>query len=396
MTHEEAFPSKKGLRVAVVHSFYSSRQTSGENKVVEQQTAALTRAGFAVMLFAQHTDRRERLKGLYPLEAGATVATGRGRSPLRDLHEWRPDVVHVHNLFPNFGRTWVNKWEGPIVATTHNYRPLCPAGTFYRDGHMCTDCLDQRSARPAVQHGCYRGSRVQTLPLAASTRFGDDPLLRRADRVMVLNETMRGHYVRAGVDPERIAVLGNFLPDPPSPGEGGGPWLYVGRLSEEKGIRELVAEWPADRRLLVVGDGPLREQVTALAPTSVTFLGTQPSEAVSHLMRAAVGLVFPSRCLEGFPLVYLEALAAGTPLLAWRPSVVADFVVQHGTGVVANNLPADLAAAEVNFPQLRGRCRMVFDDLFTERAWTTSIDKVYAAAVATFHQRAGLASKIVD
>ena len=84
----------------------------------------------------------------YPLEAAATVATGLGPSPIEQLRRFRPDVVHVHNLFPNFGKRWLRTWDGPMVATMHNYRPICPAATLFRDGRVCRDCLGVRIDAP--------------------------------------------------------------------------------------------------------------------------------------------------------------------------------------------------------------------------------------------------------
>lgn len=379
---EELFNWTNHFRVVLVHSRYSSRQSSGENAAVDRQAAALRRARFAVHVAEQQTDQRER-SPLYPLTAAATVATGVGPSPLEAIRRFEPDVVHVHNLFPNYGRSWLRKVDRPIVATLHNFRPLCPAATFYRDGHVCTDCLDRRSARPSVEHGCYRGSRLQTVPLALSTRFDDDPLLRRADRLIVLTETMRQLYERAGVPSQKLTVLPNFLADPGKPGQGGGPWLFVGRLSPEKGILELVRDWPTNRPLLVVGDGPLRDEVAATAPDSVQLLGDRPAAEVRKLMDAATGLVFPSRWFEGSPMVYVEALASGTPVLAWSPSSVADLVVTEGTGLrVENRLDAVLAHAARLFPEMRSACRAVFEERYSEAGHVAALSGIYQQVAA--------------
>jgi glycosyltransferase involved in cell wall biosynthesis len=339
------------LKVAVVHSFYSSSQPSGENQVVLQQVDALRRAAVSVDLVAVRTDTLAR-SPIYPLQAGLIVATGRGRSPLSDLRALDPDVVHVHNLFPNFGRTWVREWPGPLVATVHNFRPLCAAATFYRDGRVCTKCLDSRSPVSAVRYGCYRASRLRTLPLAISTRFERDPVLDRADRVLVLSDTMRSLYATAGVPEARLQVVSNFLGvDIPEPGVGGGPWAFVGRLAEEKGILELVRDWPPGYELVVVGDGPLRAAAEAAALPGVRFLGDLPRARVFDILRDATGLVFPSRWYEGFPMVYLEALAAGTPVVAWEPSSVAQLVAAEGTGIVGGSaLEVSLARARDEVP----------------------------------------------
>lgn len=345
-----------------------------------QQVSALRAAGHEVELVPQFTDDRERRKA-YPLGAAATVATGRGPDPLDMLNRFQPEIVHVHNLFPNFGRKWVVRWAGPIVATMHNFRPLCPAATFYRDGQVCTDCLLRRKAWPAVQHACYRGSRLRTLPLAVSTRFEADPLLRRANRIVVLNEKMAQLYAQAGVGRDRIVRVPNFLADAPPAGIGGNAWLYVGRLSPEKGILELLAEWPSGQRLRIVGDGPLLDKARAMAPLGVSVLGRQPPQRVGQLLRDSIGLVFPSRWFEGFPMVYLEALASGTPVLAWPVSAVAGMVREQGTGRIAGELVSSLELAAREFPSLRAHCRSVFESRFTEQAWLGAIRSVYLDSI---------------
>ncbi|HSU74260.1 MAG TPA: glycosyltransferase family 4 protein, partial [Terrabacter sp.] len=375
-------PTTGSMRVALVHSFYSSRQPSGENQVVEQQLAALGRAGVETLLVDQRTDDRERSR-LYPVGAALTVATGTGPTPLAALREFAPDVVHVHNLFPNFGRGWVRRWDGPLVAHAHNFRALCPGGSLSRDGRICTECLDRGGTRPAMRHGCYRGSRLQTLPLALSTRFGADAVLARADRVIALTEDMRGLYARAGVPATRIDVVPNFIPatEVPEVGPGGDYWLYVGRLSPEKGILELVRQWPRGRRLVVAGSGILADAVRDVAHDDVELLGHQTREQVRALMAGALGLVFPSRCMEGLGLVALEAIAAGTPVISWAPAPAAALVQELGVGLSgSDDVAASLDEAEARFPHLRGRCREVFEAHFTEKVWVDSVLGVYDRA----------------
>lgn len=204
------------MKIAVVHSFYTAGKPSGENALVRDQVRALGAAGHTVELFAAHTDELAR-DPLYPLRAAARVASGRGNSPLARLREFAPDVVHVHNLFPNFGRSWVRHWVGPLVATLHNYRPMCAAATLYRAGAVCTSCPDG-DPWASLRYGCYRGSRAATLPLAWAGRHGParDPLLARADRIVVNSGLSERTYRRAGVPAERLMLVPNFV-DAPSP-----------------------------------------------------------------------------------------------------------------------------------------------------------------------------------
>lgn len=374
--------STGALRIVVVHSFYSSRQPSGENVVVELQVEALRRAGHDVLLVDRSTDELEQ-SVTYPLRAGLRAATGRGDSPLSEIEAHRPDVVHVHNLFPNLGRRWVEKLKTPLVATLHNYRPLCPAATLFRDGASCTLCPDSKSARPAVTHSCFKGSRPQTLPVALGTRFADDPLLRRADRIVTLHDNMLATYAHYGVSEDRLVTVPNFVPSrSESAGQRTDQWLFVGRLTYDKGIIELLTHWPADRALVVVGAGPQADEAEALAGPNVTFLGQRSATEVGELMSSVRGLVFPSLWPEGLPTVYLEALAAGLPVLAWPQSIVGSLVARDGTGLVtAGDLPEELDRADREFLGLADHCRTVFDRHYSELAWVNAITDVYRSVM---------------
>jgi glycosyltransferase involved in cell wall biosynthesis len=386
--------------IAFVHSFYGSGSPSGENCAVLAQLEALRRAGHETHLVAAHTDELSR-RALYPLRAAITVAAGHGLSPLPTLRRLRPDVVHVHNLFPNFGRRWLARWEGAAVGTLHNYRALCASATFYRQGATCTRCLDgDRWA--GLRYGCYRGSRTATLPLAWANRkqAAADPLLNRADRLVVLSGTSRQMYLRAGIPQQRLALVPNFTAEPPelSAGRGSGSspaeetcsrWVYVGRISEEKGLVELLSRWPADEPLDVIGDGPLAEECRRVSPPTVRFLGELPHDELRRRLPSQKGLVFPGRCLEGAePLVYIEALAAGLGVIAFTGSTVGHLVREQGTGMTIGTdeplRPALLRASE-HFPTLRTHCRQAFADRYAESTWTACMEKVYAAAIT--HRR---------
>jgi glycosyltransferase involved in cell wall biosynthesis len=376
--------SDRRLRVAVVHSYYSSRQPSGENVVVDLQVDALRRAGHEVEVIARRTDDLQHSL-IYPVTAALRVASGRGASPRGGIEAFAPDIVHVHNLFPNFGRSWALQPGPPIVTTLHNYRPMCPAGTLFRDGASCTLCPDHADARHAVVHACYKGSRVATWPLARSTKFADDPLLTAASRIFTLNDDMLEQYAAIGVPAEKLVTVPNFVPDPgPAGAHDGGYWLYVGRLSPEKGILQLLRQWPEGLPLKVAGSGPLEAEVAAAAGASVELLGQVSGDRVTELLAGAKGLVFPSLWPEGLPTVYLEALAAGTPVLASPESVVGRLVAEQGTGLVQRGvLEEDLAEADRLFPGLQVLCRTTYAETYTEAAWVRAVEAHYREVIAT-------------
>ena len=127
----------------------------------------------------------------------------------------------------------------------------------------------------------------------------------------------------------------NSVPDPGRPVRTGAGFVFVGRVSEEKGVLALLEAWSTHPEgafgvLRIAGDGPAREQVEALARNrgDVDVLGQVTSERVSTLLEDSAVVVVPSLWAEAFPLVILEAMAAGRALLVTdeggMPGVVDD------------------------------------------------------------------------
>lgn len=380
------------MRIAVVHSYYSSAQPSGENVAVDSQVDLLRRAGHQVTLFAQRTDDRQHARR-YPAVAGLTVATGRGRNPSDELTGLRPDVVHVHNLFPNWGTRWLAEWQGPVVATLHNFRALCAAGTLFRDGHVCTLCPDGEP-KAALTHRCYHDSVLQTLPLAWRNRHGAprDAVIARADRLVVLAERARDLYARYGVPTQRMTLLPNCVDDLPDAAPDAtnddtlaDRWVFAGRLSPEKGLLELLDSWPADQQLDVVGDGPLADDVRRKLPPGGRLLGAVPRAELRASLPSYRGLVFPSRWPESAtPLVVLEALAAGLPVVALRGNTAADLIAARKCGLVVaddDGWTRSLIAATTDRGTLATSARATYDELFAPDAWLRGITAVYEQAV---------------
>jgi glycosyltransferase involved in cell wall biosynthesis len=379
------------LRVALVHSFYSSKQPSGENAEVEAEVQALRRSGISAELFAARTDDLEA-EPLYRLRSAVRVATGMGASPLREIEAYAPDVVHVHNLFPNLGRRWVAKLPVPLVVTLHNFRFTCANGMLFRDGQVCTDCPDGHPWS-GLRHGCYRGSPSATLPVTVAQLGGPtaDPVLARADRILCLSALQRRLLESRGIPRAKLVDWSNFLPAELDPGGSSpsGPRegvICAGRVSSEKGVVELVSSWDSDTRLTVVGDGPQFEDVKAAAVgRNVDVLGRVERAAVLDLMARSAAFIMPGVWPEGSaaPLSYIEALACGLPVVVRTTSEVSARVTEDRTGRVIGSL--DEAAGAVALVErdtaTSEHCRRVYETRYAEDIWRVRVGDLYASLV---------------
>ena len=375
------------MRIALVHSYYTAAQSSGENLVVDAQAEALARAGHEVSIFSRSTDEEAAALSAYPLRAAYRTLTGRGPDPTRMLEAFRPDVVHIHNLVPNIGVGWVNRWPGPIVHTVHNYRALCSNANLFRDGKVCTECPDGKPWSGIV-HGCYRDSRVKSIPITVRNArgVGRNTLLQRADALIVLSELQRGILARYGVPEDNMVVIPNGLPDeaglaepqlePPEVER----WVTVGRLSPEKGVRELLAIWPAGVPLDVFGDGPERAQLERTAPAGVVFRGQVSNMEVRAALPGYTGMVFPSRCFETQGMAIVEALAAGLPVVARAGSAGAEIACQGAVGWIysedaTNSLRQAMQTVVKSGSGGRLSALQTFRNDFTQTVWSDTMER---------------------
>ena len=313
------------MRILLVHARYL--QPGGEDVAFEAESRLLRRMGHQVVVWVDHN---RRLLAMPPWRAAMTAIWSREAvARLRALiRSHRPQVVHVHNTFPVLSPavyTAAREAGIPVVQTLHNYRLLCPAGVLMRQGRVCEACLGKRVPWPGVLHGCWRGSRLQTAVAAAMLSFHHlrGTWQTDVDVYIALTEFARRKFIQGGLPAEKVAVKPNFLDPDPGPGRHeGGFALFVGRLAAEKGLPTLLAGWTRLPHipLRIVGDGPLRPWLQARLQDPrlqhVRLLGPMSREEVLRLMQEARMLVFPSTWYEGFPMVLVEALATGLPVVA--------------------------------------------------------------------------------
>lgn len=374
------------MRIGVVHSFYSSAAPSGENTVVLAQIEALQRAGHKVELFAKHTDI-EQDQQLYSIKSVLRAANFSGQDPNRELELFSPDVVHIHNLFPNWSTQWTRRWSSRLVATLHNYRTICASGILWRDGHDCDDCL-QSTALAAVRNKCYRGSAIATIPLAfGSRRSGAHaPVLQNARTLITLNTQAQERFQRLVSGPN-IELVPNFATSTVHGSSNiGENWVVVGRLTAEKGISWLLDHWPHDRLLEIAGTGPLESDVARAAeaePNRFRYHGQVDAEHARSIIRSARGLVLPSLWSEGIPTVALEALEAGTPVIVSDRCSAANELTQGGAGRIftadydGSSLSSALSDIASGGNAVRSAAGALYSSTFTESAWLARMESIY-------------------
>jgi glycosyltransferase involved in cell wall biosynthesis len=426
------------LSVLKIHNLY--QQPGGEYLSLQAEKQMVIAAGHRVVEHLRYNDEIKE----YGWREKATLA-------LRTVWAWdsyreirallrreRPDVAHFHNTFPLISPAayYACREAGvPVVQTLHNYRLLCPAAIFQRDGRVCEDCLGHVPWR-GVLHACYRDSRAATAAVALmlSVHRWLGTWSKMVDCYIALTEFARAKFIEGGLPAEKIVVKPNFVYPDPMKGDQesevrsqesevrsqesvvriqqsaivnhqspmGVYALFVGRLSLEKGVRTLLAVW---RRLgnriplRVVGDGPLRVELEAEAVrhglSSVCFHGWLAPERTIEVIKVARFLVFPSESYEGMSHAIIEAFACGVPVIASRLGGMLEIVEDGRTGLHFTPGDADDLAAKVDWAwthpnemQEMGRAaRAEYEAKYTADRNYQMLMKIYEQAITNHKAR---------
>ena len=310
------------MRVGIVHSYYRNLERSGENNVVDAQIRVLKSQGHEVALFSSKYSE-ERWQVISRIRAGGNVLFGLGDDPTDFLRKFDPEVILMHNLFPNISTNWLEEFGKITFAFKHNYRDVCASANLYRNGSVCLKCINGSKLNGIINR-CYKDSVLMTTPIAIRNSLNIQ--LRRdltyPRKFLVLSHQMVDLLETSGIPSGKCEVLPNFVFDEFFDSnlldEKNGRWVAAGRMVEEKGFVELLKVWPRRIELDIFGDGPLLKNITdyCLNSPNIHIKGPVQREELIKLLPSYTGALVPSRWFEPGALVILEFLSAGLPIVS--------------------------------------------------------------------------------
>lgn len=332
------------MKILIAHNYY--QQAGGEDTAVQFEVELLRNHGHEVSFFKAYNEDFNKLN--IPSKFRNIWSWDWSKNSYSLIHEeclrFKPDIAHFHNTFfmmtPSVYSACKNLGV-PVVQTLHNFRLFCSNALFYRDGHVCEECL-QHSLYRGIRYGCYRDSRVLT---AAVVKMLKEYRRRRIwekeiDAYIALSEFSRQKFIEGGLPSEKIYVKGNsVLQNPARERESGGDYfVFAGRLSQEKGVGVLLEAFKnvPQATLVLLGEGALKPWVANYVNKhnlkNVSLQGFLPKEEYLAVLNKAKALILPSRCYENFPLTIVEAFSLGIPVIASRHGPIPELVEDGSTG----------------------------------------------------------------
>lgn len=399
---------KQKLRILLVNKFYYPR--GGDCISMINLEALLRRMGYEVAVYAMaypknlpsDTARYFATEvsfsgGLMDKLKAANRLFGTGdivRSFQRILDDFSPDIVHFHNIHSYLSPIVVklaHEMGCRVVWTLHDYKLLCPSYNCLCHGKVCEACFTDLTQ--VLRRKCMKGSAVASALAYGEALWWNRRKLQRWVDAFVCPSAFMAQKMRAcGYDYTKLAVINNFLEkekfdvlsQPETPEPVAEPYYcYVGRLSEEKGIRLLLdAAQNLPYPLYVAGDGPLAEELRrAYASERIHFLGYLSPQEVVHLVRQARAMVVPSVCYENNPLSIIESLCMGTPVIGSEVGGIPE-LIREGDGTLfrmgdkeelEEAIEARMSVADTGRQAISKRARARFSE---ERYWQ-ELKKVY-------------------
>ncbi len=353
------------MKLLQVYNKYRSL-FNGEDTIVEQTTHLVEKHGGEVRVMLRSSrDIDTGLIGKTSAFLSGIYSRRAYQDMKRVLREDRPDVVHVHNLYPLFSPSILvacRRANVPVVVSIHNQQMTCPKSDHLYRGKICERCIGGNEYNCVLQN--CRGNFFESIAYATRSLVARKMQFfhNNVTLLIALSQFAKRRLIEAGFRDEQIVVLPNMvrLGSQPVESDKGRYVAFAGRMSPEKGVETLLAaarELP-EIKVRLAGGGPTETQLRSKSPPNVRMLGLLKSEAMESLYRGARFFVLPSRSYEMCPLVILEAMSHGLPIITSRLGGQAELVEDGVTGFLFDpNDPQDLGQKMKRFWEDPELCR---------------------------------------
>ncbi|PKQ69351.1 glycosyltransferase family 4 protein [Raineya orbicola] len=384
------------MKVLQIHNRYTKK--GGEDGVVEAEKNLLLSYKHSVeQLFFENSQIQgfEKIKIFYK-----SIYNTQAQSILREkIRTFQPDIIHLHNLFYVASPAVLfeaQRQKIPLVQTIHNFRLICAGSLLMREGKVCEICTNKTFPIAGIKHKCFQNSAIKSAQLTMVT--GLHKLLgtwkNKVDAYITLTDFVKKKLIYSSLHlpDEKIFIKPNFVQDKgfASIEQRQGFFLFVGRLSQEKGIQTLLdATKLHNFKLEIIGGGELENLVReyALSNPNIVYHGFQGQDFIFAKMKECKALLFPSVWYENMPLTILEAFSTGTPVIISDIDNLNEIVTNHYNGLHFRTGESQDLALKVQFfeqnprPELYTNARKTYETLYSPEKNYEKLMQIYEIAI---------------
>ena len=263
------------------------------------------------------------------------------------INEFKPDIIHINNFQRQLSASIIqaaNDKKIPIVFTAHDVQAICPAITMLDNKkNICELCMRGKYAN-CIKKSCNKGSKAKSIIGALEGYYYriNKIYLKKINHIITPSEFYRTKFIQDGFKTEKIEAIHNFIisNDYNVKTEIGDYALYFGRLSEEKGIHNLLAAFSkcSEGKLYIAGEGPEKEKIEQYIKVNkltkkVKMLGFLDKKQITEYIRKSRFVVVPSIWYENCPYSVMETLAIGKPVIGANIAGIPELVINNKNGL---------------------------------------------------------------
>ena len=256
------------------------------------------------------------------------------------LNKEKPDIVHIHRIIGGmtFSILPLLKKRGiPVVMTIHDFRMLCPATAFMnKSGNICEECLGGKYFN-CIVHNCSPEGVLRSISITAESYLRDllIPYEKYVDRLIFVSDFSKNKFFEVNNNLWHKSLrMYNFTEKFQLSVNSGKYFLYLGRLSREKGISTLLNAFRnlPQINLRIIGNGELGSSIESVGLKNVELLGYKEGDELDNLISLASFVIISSECYENNPMTIIESFAHGKPVIATDVGGIPEIVTENMTG----------------------------------------------------------------
>lgn len=349
----------KKKKILIVHNYYQI--PGGEDTVVANEEQLLKEYGHEVFFYSRKNSELKTMSKLQKIMLPFTsIFNIRTYIDIKQIIRRKNiEIVHVHNTLALISPSVyyaAKACKVPVIQTIHNFRLLCPGATFFREGHICEECIT-KGLKCAIKHNCYRESKIQTIVCVINMKLHRMMGIYRDFNYICLTEFNKSKLLslkqvnqdKVFVKPNFVNSIGEFIPGTQRVNQ----FVFVGRLDKLKGIDILLKAWnrmgKAAPKLIVCGTGPMEKwckQFITKTRSNVELRGYIPNKEARKLIAHSKALILPTQWYEGFPISIVEAYSVGTPVICTAIGNASSVVEEGITGWKFKDMAGLISAIE--------------------------------------------------